>query len=153
MRARAERPLTTTFELAAAVERALPRRGPRHPATRVFQALRMAVNDELGALAAALEFAPGRLRPGGRLAVIAFHSLEDRLVKNYLRETSAPTLDRPEWPAPRPNPRHHFKLLTRRPLEATAEELAENPRARSAKLRVAERLDYPDHGGNAVSRG
>ena len=153
VRARAERPLTTTLELAAAVERALPRRGPRHPATRVFQALRMAVNDELSALAAALEFAPGRLRPGGRLAVIAFHSLEDRLVKNHLRETSTPTLDRPEWPAPRPNPRHYFKLLSRRPLEATAEELAENPRARSAKLRVAERLGPTDLGEPADAQG
>lgn len=143
VRARVERPLRTTLTLAAAVERALPRRGPRHPATRVFQALRMAVNDELGALADALASAPARLRPGARLVVIAFHSLEDRLVKNFLRETGTPTLDRPEWPAPRPNPRHAFRVLTRRPLEAAGEELAVNPRARSAKLRAAERLPGP----------
>lgn len=140
VRARAAGPLLTTLALAGVIERALPRRGPRHPATRVFQALRMAVNDELGALAAALEAVPGRLRPGGRLAVIAFHSLEDRSVKNFLRETSQPTLDRPEWPAPRPNSRHFFRLPQRRPVEASAEELAVNPRARSAKLRVAERV-------------
>lgn len=147
VRARAERPFSTTLELAAAIERALPRRGPRHPATRVFQALRLAVNDELGALAETLESAPARLRAGGRLAVIAFHSLEDRIVKNYLRDTGSPTLDRPEWPAPRPNPRHRFNVLTRRPLEAGAEELATNPRARSAKLRGAERRADTPHEG------
>lgn len=141
--ARAENPILTTLGLAEVLARVLPRRGARHPATRVFQALRMAVNDELGALGAVLETAAARLAPGGRLAVISFHSLEDRPVKSFLRETTAPTLDRPEWPAPRSNPRCFFRSLTRRPLEASAQERAVNPRARSAKLRGAERLDNP----------
>lgn len=140
--ARQEHPIATTLALAEIVERVLPRRSGRHPATRVFQALRMAVNDELGALHATLEVAVTRLRPGGRLVVISFHSLEDRVVKKFLRATTAPTLDRPEWPSPRPNPQHFFQALTRRPLGASAEEESENPRARSAKLRAAERLPF-----------
>lgn len=151
--ARRERPIATTLALAEVVERVLPRRSGRHPATRVFQALRMAVNDELGALSVALEAAIARLRPGGRLAVISFHSLEDRIVKNFLRETTAPTLDRPEWPLPRPNPRHFFQALTRRPLGPSAEEERRNPRARSAKLRAAERLPVSDSGPVSPRRG
>lgn len=143
VRARAQAPITDTLALAALVETVIPKRGPRHPATKVFQALRMAVNDELGALSAGLEAAVACLRPGGRLAVITFHSLEDRLVKRFCRETSQPTLDRPEWPAPRPNPRHAFREIIRRPLVADPAEQRDNPRARSAKLRVVERNSSP----------
>ena len=95
-------PIEDTLSLARVVESVVPKHGPRHPATRVFQALRMAVNDELGALTDTLAAAADRLNPGGRLAVITFHSLEDRLVKNFVRETSTATIDRPEWPGPRP---------------------------------------------------
>jgi 16S rRNA (cytosine1402-N4)-methyltransferase len=140
VRRREAAPIRTTGELAAAVEAVVPRHGRIHPATRVFQALRMAVNDESGALAAALSAAPGVLRPGGRLAVITFHSLEDRAVKVFLRETCAETIDRPEWPAPRPNPRHWFRPVTRRAVEPSPEEVQQNPRARSARLRAAERI-------------
>ena len=100
----------------------------------------MAVNDELGALEEALETAAERLSPGGRLAVITFHSLEDRLVKNFARETSAPTIDRPEWPQPRPNPRYAYRLVQRRAIQASEAEQRENPRSRSAKLRVLEKI-------------
>ena len=103
----------------------------------------MAVNDELGAVTAGLEAATQRLNPGGRLAVITFHSLEDRLVKRFARETSSPTLDRPEWPAPRPNPRLAFRAVTRRAVSATPAEQAANPRSRSAKLRALERISSP----------
>ena len=125
------------------MEEVIPKRGPRHPATRVFQALRMEVNDELGALPEGLEAAARRLKPGGRLAVLTFHSLEDRIVKNFCRETSAPLLDRPEWPAPRPNPRCLFRALKRKALQPAASEVARNPRARSAKLRALERNSSP----------
>ncbi len=136
---RARAPITDTVALAALVETVIPKRGPRHPATRIFQALRMAVNDELGALSAGLEAAADCLRPGGRLVAITFHSLEDRLVKRYCRERSQPTIDRSEWPAPRPNPRYAFREITHRPVVADAAEQRDNPRARSAKLRALER--------------
>ena len=138
--ARAKAPLTTTLELAAVLESALGRKSGHHPGTRVFQALRMAVNGELAALAAALAAVPAWLRAGGRLAVISFHSLEDRLCKNHVRERARATVDRPEWPEARPNPEYCYRDLSRHPIEATAEEVARNPRARSAKLRVAEKL-------------
>lgn len=137
---RAEKPFADTLSLARLVETVIPKHGPRHPATRVFQALRMAVNDELGALKDALEAAVDSLNPGGRLAVITFHSLEDRIVKNFARETSAPTIDRPEWPQPRPNPRHAFRAVQRRAIQASETEQRQNPRSRSAKLRVLERI-------------
>jgi len=137
---RTREPFRTTLDLAQAVEGVVPRRGRTHPATRVFQALRMEVNDELGALREALEAAADILNPGGRLVVITFHSLEDRMVKDHLRAVSAETIDRPEWPEARPNPRRAFRLLTRRPVEPGPEELAGNPRARSARLRAAERI-------------
>ena len=116
---------------------------PRHPATRVFQGLRIAVNDELGAVSAGLEAATERLHPGGRLAVITFHSLEDRIVKSFCRETSSPTVDRPEWPAPRPNPRYAYRAVSRRAISPSPAEVAANPRSRSAKLRVLERISSP----------
>jgi 16S rRNA (cytosine1402-N4)-methyltransferase len=136
---RARGPLASTGELAECLERALGRRGPTHPGTRVFQALRIAVNGELTALTAALAAAAGWLAPGGRLAVITFHSLEDRIVKQFMRAGCQAALDRPEWPAPRPNPEWVFTDLTRRALAPAAAELAANPRARSAKLRAVER--------------
>ena len=121
----ARRPLRTTRDLAEAVEAAVPRGAwPRriHPATRTFQALRIAVNDELASLERALPAAAALLRPGGRLAVISFHSLEDRIVKRFL--AGEPGL----------------KRLTRKPLPPLAAELGRNPRARSARLRAAEKL-------------
>ena len=135
---RAEHPIQTTLDLAKAIESVCPRRGPKHPATRVFQALRIHVNDELGALRAALAAIPTRLAPGARFAVITFHSLEDRIVKVFFREHSREWIDRPEWPRPRRNPNHTFKLLTPHPITPGDLELQRNPRARSAKLRVVE---------------
>jgi 16S rRNA (cytosine1402-N4)-methyltransferase len=124
--ARRRRPLTTTTELRAVIERAAGtrHRGAIHPATRTFQALRIAVNHELESLAAFLESAPGCLAAGGRLAVIAYHSLEDRPVKHRLRELVAGG---------------GFAALTRKALRPTASECAHNPRARSARLRAVER--------------
>ncbi len=137
---REQRSFATTFDLAAAVTSVIPRTGARHPATRVFQALRIAVNDELGAVRRGLEVITSRLAHGARFAVISFHSLEDRIVKNFFRDRSAEWIDRPEWPEPRRNPERVFRLLTPRPMDASAEEIAANPRSRSAKLRIAERL-------------
>ena len=144
VRDRLTRPFTTTDQLAAAVESVVPRHGRAHPATRVFQALRMAVNGELEALELGLERFAARLAPGGRLGVITFHSIEDRVVKHCFKRRSTPMLDRPEWPEARPNPDCIFRLLTRKALTAGADELQANPRARSAKLRVVER--NPGHG-------
>ncbi len=140
VRERAKAPITTTGRLAEVVESVLPRRGRLHPATRVFQGLRIAVNDELGALDEFLGVAPGLLRSGGRLAVIAFHSLEDRRVKVFMNRCSRAEIDRPEWPAPRPNPDHCLRLVTRKPREPEPEEARTNPRSRSARLRVAEKI-------------
>ena len=120
------RPLQRTGELVAAVTAALgPARGRIHPATRTFQALRIFVNDELGALERGLDAAIDLLRPGGRVAVISFHSLEDRIVKWRLRGWAEAG---------------QVRVLTRKPVQPSAQETAGNPRARSAKLRVAERL-------------
>jgi 16S rRNA (cytosine1402-N4)-methyltransferase len=133
IRARENGELTSTGALASLVARSVPGREPhKDPATRVFQALRIAVNDELGELDRFLRAAPGCLRPGGRLVVIAFHSLEDRVVKRRLRALAAG--DAAEPGAPR------FRVLTKHVITASESELARNPRARSAKLRAAERL-------------
>jgi len=139
VRTRVSHPFATTVELARAVESVLPRRGPRHPATRVFQALRIAVNDELGTIERALPLLAEYIRPGGRFAVITFQSLEDRLVKQFFRKVTQEWVDRPEWPEPRRNPSFGFRSLTSRPVEPSEVELAANPRSRSAKLRVIER--------------
>jgi 16S rRNA (cytosine1402-N4)-methyltransferase len=139
VRTRASHPFSTTEELARAIEAVLPRRGPRHPATRVFQALRIAVNDELGTIERALPLLADRVKPGGRFAVITFQSLEDRLVKQFFRKVTQEWIDRPEWPEPKRNPSFGFTSLTSRPAEPSEEELAANPRSRSAKLRVIER--------------
>lgn len=135
-------PLNSTRQLAELIERVKPRRGARiHPATQTFQALRIAVNDELGALGAGVEAAIGCLRPGGRLAVIAFHSLEDRIVKHLIREHEGIWEAQPEggetWRGRLPPVRR----VTRKPVLPGADEIERNPRARSARLRVAERLE------------
>ena len=141
VRRRADKPFADTLDLADCVAGVVGHSGRIHPATRVFQALRMTVNRELEALEAALEAAPALLKPGGRIAVITFHSLEDRIVKRFFKARSAKEIDRPEWPEPRPNPVCTLRVLTRRPVSAAETEVRNNPRARSAKLRVAERLD------------
>ena len=140
VRTRETQPFVSTIDLSETVERVVHRRGPRHPATRVFQALRIAVNRELTALEEALPVLAGWLKPGGRLVVIAFHSLEDRIVKLFCRDVTREWLDRPEWPEPRKNPAYGFRLLTPRPIEPSEREQRENPRARSAKLRAIEKL-------------
>lgn len=137
---RAKAPITTTTQLADLICTVLPRKGRQHPATRSFQALRIAVNDELGALEALLESGLSLLKSGGRFAVITFHSLEDRAVKRYFDRVTRPEIDRPEWPAPRPNPEYTARQVFRKPITAGEAELAANPRARSAKLRVIEKL-------------
>ena len=134
-------PFEETLSLARTIEKIVGHHGRRHPATQVFQALRMEVNDELGALAGGLRILTDRLEPGARIAVIAFHSLEDRIVKNFLRDRSREWLDRPEWPAPRRNPEYDLKLITPKPVEPGEEEQRANPRSRSAKLRVAEKIE------------
>ena len=133
-------PFRETLPLAHAIEKAVGRHGRRHPATQVFQALRMEVNDELGALEDGLRVLTARLGPGARIAAIAFHSLEDRIVKNFFRDHSRQWLDRPEWPAPQRNPDYHLKLVTLKPVEPSEDEQRANPRSRSAKLRVAEKI-------------
>jgi 16S rRNA (cytosine1402-N4)-methyltransferase len=134
------RPFQTTRDLAEMIEAIIPRRGHTHPATRVFQALRIAVNRELEVLERGLHQISARLAPGGIFAVITFHSLEDRIVKNFFKHRCAEWLDRPEWPAPRRNPDFIFRALTRKPVTADDAEQRLNPRSRSAKLRAVHRL-------------
>lgn len=141
VQARDKSPVRTTAELAALAERAIPRRSGHHPGTKIFQALRITVNDELGALNDLLDSSVRILAPGGRLAVITFHSLEDRCVKKFLEAKSRPEIDRPEWPAPRRNPEYHFNLINRKPVTASPEEIKVNPRSRSAKLRAAQKIN------------
>jgi 16S rRNA (cytosine1402-N4)-methyltransferase len=140
---RAEAPIVTTRALAEIVARVVHTRpGTIHPATRTFQALRIFVNEELAELAAALAAAERILKPSGRLVVVSFHSLEDRIVKTFLAErsgTAGVSRHRPDIAAPAPT----FRLLTRRPIAPDAAEIAANPRARSAKLRAAERNQAP----------
>jgi 16S rRNA (cytosine1402-N4)-methyltransferase len=133
-------PFQDTMQLAKAIEKIVWRHGRRHPATQVFQALRMEVNDELGALEEGLRVLTKRLESGARLAVITFHSLEDRIVKNFFRDRSREWLDRPEWPEPQRNPDFTFRLVTTKPVEPSENEQRLNPRSRSAKLRVAEKI-------------
>ncbi|WP_168197760.1 16S rRNA (cytosine(1402)-N(4))-methyltransferase RsmH [Pseudolabrys sp. FHR47] len=148
VKARAETPIRTTAQLAslvASVVRAKP--NDIHPATRTFQALRIFVNDELGELTAALVAAERILKPGGRLAIVSFHSLEDRIVKSYLAsrgETRAGSRHMPD--VARSEAR--FATLTKKPVVAGDEEIAHNPRARSAKLRAAERTAAPPLDGD-----
>lgn len=137
----AQRPLHTTTELADLVANNVYVRGRQkiHPATRVFQALRIAVNGELDALEKGLGAAISLLKPGGRLAVISFHSLEDRLVKNVMRDLSQEEVWPDNAPAPDPTWQPSLKRITNKPIVPTAVEVARNPRSRSAKLRVAEK--------------
>lgn len=141
----AARPLHTTRELASVVEDVVRRRGHIHPATRTFQALRIAVNDELAALEAALPQAVEILAPGARLVVISFHSLEDRPVKRFMRRESRDCICSREMPICTCNHRATLRLVTRKPVRPTADEVAANPRSRSARLRVAERLTTTDY--------
>jgi 16S rRNA (cytosine1402-N4)-methyltransferase len=140
--ARAIAPITTTLQLAEIVARCLPRPKPgqSHPATRSFQALRIAVNAEFSELAQGLAAAERALKAGGRLAVVTFHSLEDRIVKQYLQLASGQDPNANRYAPPVAVDLARYRLLSRRAIAADAAELATNPRSRSAKLRVAERL-------------
>ncbi len=144
----AGRPLHTTRELAALIERAQPRRpGDKvHPATRTFQALRIAVNDELGSVERVLPLAIDLLNPGGRLAVISFHSLEDRLVKQAFKLASTDCICPPRVPICVCGHRASVELVTHKPLVAEVAEVAQNPRSRSAKLRVVQKLGGDEDG-------
>jgi 16S rRNA (cytosine1402-N4)-methyltransferase len=145
----AARPVTTTGQLAGLVARVVgqrraggqTRRERIDPATRTFQALRIAVNDELEALAQVLPQARDLLKPGARLAAIAFHSLEDRLVKHFYQQEAQDCICPPEAPVCTCQHRATLRIITRKPTRPTDEEIARNPRSRSAKLRIAERLD------------
>ncbi|MGI4817491.1 MAG: 16S rRNA (cytosine(1402)-N(4))-methyltransferase RsmH [Janthinobacterium lividum] len=146
LRRRTEQPFTRTLDLAEVVEKALGgRRGAAiHPATRTFQALRIAVNDELGELERGLEAAEAKLAPGGRLVVVTFHSLEDRIVKNFLTERTGNTPAGSRHAPVAVDPRQPtFTLKFKGAQAATEDESAINPRARSAKLRAAIRTDAP----------
>jgi len=141
----AGRPFARTLELAAVIERCLPRAKPgqSHPATRSFQALRIAVNDEFGQLVAGLEAAERALKPGGKLAVVSFHSLEDRVVKRFFQQRSGGEGQGSRHAPAREVRAPAFTLLTRRAVGPDDQELAENPRSRSALLRVGLRTDAP----------
>jgi 16S rRNA (cytosine1402-N4)-methyltransferase len=135
----AARPIMTTGQLADLVAKKVGRREKIHPATRVFQALRIAVNDELGALVEALPQARDLVRPGGRLAVIAFHSLEDRLVKQFCQQEARDCICPPDVPVCVCGHRATLGIVTRKPIRPSDEEVSRNPRSRSARLRIAYR--------------
>ncbi|MDX6483955.1 MAG: rRNA (cytosine1402-N4)-methyltransferase [Gaiellaceae bacterium] len=140
VRRRRQEPFERTADLVETIRAAIPapaRFGEGHPAKRVFQALRIAVNDELGALEVALPAAFSMLRPGGRLAVISFHSLEDRIVKHFLREEERGCVCPPDFPVCVCGREPKLRALNRRPIKAGAAELAANPRAASGRLRAA----------------
>ena len=142
-RAREKAPVETTMELVDIIRSAMPAQALRekqHPAKRSFQAIRIAVNDELGAVSRMMQAAVGRLNPGGRLAVITFHSLEDRIVKSEMQQAARGCTCPPEFPVCVCGKKPLVKLVTRKPIVSGPAELEENPRARSAKLRVAEKL-------------
>jgi 16S rRNA (cytosine1402-N4)-methyltransferase len=148
--ARAEAPIATTRALAEIVAKVVwAKPGEIHPATRTFQALRIFVNEELDELHLALSAAERVLKPGGRLAVVSFHSLEDRIVKNFLNargKTGGGSRHLPETAQGEPS----FRILTKRPVTPGEDELRDNPRARSAKLRAAERTEAPPHPAAAL---
>ncbi len=142
-RYREEKPIHTTLELVEVIRSAMPSaalREKQHPAKRSFQAIRIAVNDELGAVETIMQDAVGLLNPGGRLAVITFHSLEDRIVKTKMAEAAKGCTCPPNFPVCICGNQPKVKLINRKPITATEEELEENPRSRSAKLRVCEKL-------------
>ena len=134
------RPMHTTVELAELIKAEIGQRGRIHPATQVFQALRIAVNDELAELESGIDAAINVLEPGGRLAIISFHSLEDRIVKHTFRDLSKDCICPPEQPVCNCNVRATVRLITRRAIKATAAEVSANPRSRSARLRVVEKI-------------
>ena len=140
---RENKPIETTLELVDVIRSAMPAQALRekqHPAKRSFQAIRIAVNDELSSVEKAMEAAIPLLNPGGRLAVITFHSLEDRIVKNAMAAGAKGCTCPPEFPVCVCGKKPLVKLITRKPITATQEELEVNPRSRSAKLRVCEKL-------------
>ena len=141
---RRQAPIVTTSQLVAVIDAAIPKKfrekDGSHPARRVFQALRIAVNDELDPLADSIRMLADMLKTQGRLCVITFHSLEDRIVKNTFRELANPCTCPPEMPVCVCGKKPTVKLITRKPITASAEELAENPRSRSASLRVLEKI-------------
>ncbi|BCA85308.1 ribosomal RNA small subunit methyltransferase H [Enterococcus saigonensis] len=142
-RARQKKPIETTGELVDLIKEAIPapaRRKGGHPAKRIFQAIRIAVNDELGAIEESLEQAITLLNVGGRVSVITFHSLEDRLVKNIFKEYSNPKDLPPGLPIVPVEYQPELKIMNRKPIVASEQELDENNRSRSAKLRIAERI-------------
>ena len=143
VRERGQAPVETTGQLAEIIRSAMPakaRREKQHPAKRSFQAIRIAVNDELGEVERLLAYAPDLLKPGGRLAVISFHSLEDRLVKTAFAEWAKGCTCPPDFPVCVCGKTPRVRLVGKRPITADGEELMDNPRARSAKLRLAEKL-------------
>ena len=145
VRHREEKPVETTLELVDIIRSAMPAaalREKQHPAKRSFQAIRIAVNGELDALVPMLKAACEGLKPGGRLAVITFHSLEDRIVKQTMKELATGCTCPPEFPVCVCGKKPKMKLVTRKPIVSGKEELEYNPRARSAKLRVAERTEF-----------
>ncbi len=142
-RRRAEQPIDTTLELVDVIRSAMPAaalREKQHPAKRSFQAIRIAVNDELGSVEKVMKDAIPCLNPGGRLAIITFHSLEDRIVKNGMAAASKGCTCPPEFPVCVCGKKPQVKLITRKPIVSGEDELERNPRARSAKLRVCEKL-------------
>ena len=144
-RRREEKPIETTVELVEVIKSAMPPaalREKQHPAKRSFQAIRIAVNGELDALEPMLEAGADALTPGGRLAVITFHSLEDRIVKRTLQRLATGCTCPKEFPVCVCGKKPKLKLVNRKPIVSTPEELEENPRARSAKLRIAERCGF-----------
>ncbi len=145
VRARDEAPITATLRLAGLIESCLPRSRPgqSHPATRSFQALRIAVNDEYGALFEGLMAAERALGPGGQLAVVTFHSVEDRMVKRFMQARAGATGNANRFAPVLETEAPRFELVTRKAVAPDPEELAQNPRARSGKLRVARRTDAP----------
>lgn len=142
-RERAAKPISTTLELAEIIRRAMPPQALRekqHPAKRCFQAIRIAVNDELSSISKMLESAVPLLNPGGRIAVITFHSLEDRIVKAFFQQAVRGCVCPPEFPVCVCGKSPTLRLVNRKPIVSGEEELNHNPRARSAKLRVAEKI-------------
>jgi len=137
---RKNKEIKTTGELVAIIAQVMPRRGKIHPATKIFQALRIAVNDELENVKNVLEGAHQVLSKGGRLAIITFHSLEDRIVKQYFKQESRECICPPELPECRCDHEAKWKIITKKPVIPSAEEIQENFRCRSAKLRVAQKI-------------
>ena len=139
---RAEKPIETTGELVDIIKKAIPKKaridGP-HPAKRTFQAIRIEVNNELGVITKMIDDACSMMNPGGRICIITFHSLEDRIVKNEFKYLSLDCVCPPEMPFCQCDKVSEVKVITRKPILPTAEEIEMNPRSRSAKLRVAEK--------------